>query len=164
MSEEEKNIQEDKSVIPEGKYAVAEEEFARFAESWNIDTELDYMPEEDQDSFLPLKRRIIRALHLGANPSDQGPHPGSAIVNVDGDIEYKLKQKIGDLVAVTIRRPSGHSIYEMDKVKIASKTIAKTNKIYADAMGIPSSYLASSKMDGIDYKFIQGVYLLFFAS
>lgn len=134
-------------------YEVAESEFELFAAAWDLDTDLDYMSEEEETDFLSRKRRIIRKIVSGA-----------AIINENGDIEYTLTQAIGTLEKVTIKRPSGHSIVEMDKVKSTSKVVAKTNAIYADAMEIPASFLSSIKMDGIDYKFIQGAYLLFFGS
>ena len=132
---------------------VAEEEFERFADAWRIDTDVDFMTEDDEAGFQQVKRRMIRAIMSG-----------NAIVNNDNNIEYELFAPIGDLTTVVIKRPSGHSFTSMDAVKKSKNLVAKTNKIYADAMGIPSTFLSSTRMDGIDYRFIQGVYSLFFGS
>ena len=129
---------------------VAEAEFERFAEAWELDTETETMSAEDTESFNAQKRKIILMIKRGR-----------AVVTEDGDIVYQLKKPVGRLKEVTLKSGAGASYWDMDKSR-GEKYIGKLNHYLCDAIGLTNSELL--KMSSIDTKFLYGVYGLFLNS
>ena len=143
-----KEVSENK--IPKIAFEVAEEEFVRFAEAWELDIDVSTMTEEDSDSFRTQKRRVIQKIM-----------DGKAVVKEDGDIEYTLKKAIGKLNVVTLSIPPWGGWTDMDRGR-KDKNMMKFTHYCANAINQPVTVL--TRMHGIDAKFIQGVYSLFLGS
>ena len=152
MTEIEANFEDSAMNENGGKiiHEVAQDEFNRFAAAWDLDTDIDYMNQDDADSFEQQKRKIVRQIM-----------DGRAIVNDEGNIEYTLFEPIGTLAEVTFKRPHGRGFTAMDRAK-DGKSITKFINMVGDAIGQPPSII--NKMDGIDVKFCQAVYMLFLGS
>jgi len=129
---------------------IAEEEFDRFADAWELDTDVATMAEEDADSFRTAKRRVIQKIMSK-----------TAVVDENGDLIYKLRKKIGSLKEVKLSIPAWGAWTDMDRGR-KDKNMMKFTHYIANAIGQPAPLL--TKMDGRDAKFIQGVYSLFLGS
>jgi len=141
---------EEQEFTAEDKQAVAEAEFERFADAWELDTEIGTMPEEDAESFKTQKRKVLAMIKRDR-----------AVVNEGGDIVYQLKRPVGRLKEITLETGAGASYWGMDKAR-GEKYIGKLNHYICDAVGIANSELL--KMSSIDTKFLYGVYGLFLNS
>ena len=51
---------------------VAQEEYERFAEAWDLDTDVDAMNEEDRKSYEALERLLLRNIQAGSLTVDEG--------------------------------------------------------------------------------------------
>lgn len=131
-------------------YEVAEEDFERFADAWDLDIDIGTMTEEDAEDFAAQKRKIIRQIVQGR-----------AAVNESGNIVYRLFEPVGTLSEVTLTRPRGRAYMDMDKAKEGKNVTKFTNLIAASIRQIP---MIISRMDGVDVKFLQAVYTLFLGS
>jgi hypothetical protein len=129
---------------------VAEAEFERFAGSWNLDTDIETMSIEDRDDFEGHKRKIVRQI--------QG---GRVVINEEGNIIYTLFTPVGTLAEVTIKRPKGRTYMAMDKIK-EGQNIGKLLHFLSSAINQLPGVI--KQMDGIDFKFLQAVYMLFLGS
>ena len=127
--------------------SVAEDEFARFIESMDLDAEEAHMTTEERDAFRGLKRTVLRAMCTGR-----------LVIDDKGQPVYT--PQIGNTKPITFHEPDGASIMSMDKKK-AGENVAKT---YA-AMGAMTKTDASrfAEMKGRDLKVCQALYLLFLA-
>lgn len=141
---------EDAVFSDKDKSEVAEAEFERFIDAWEIDADVDTMSLEDAKSFEQQKRKIIIQLKRGR-----------ARVTENGDILYELKKPVGRVSEITLTYGHGASYWDMDKAR-GEKYIAKLNHYICDAIGQANSVLL--KMSSIDVKFIYGVYGLFLNS
>ena len=128
----------------------AEQEFARFADAWDIDVNTDLMPGEDKESFMQQKGRIVHQIISG-----------SATIDEDGDIHYTLKYPKGETTELHFRVPTGAAYMSMDNFKDRQNI----NKIYAfiGSMTKQAPKLFAN-MDARDVKVCQGVAILFLAS
>lgn len=131
-------------------YEVADEDFLRFAEAWDLDIDVSTMSSEDAEDFAAQKRKITRQIVSGR-----------AAIDVDGNIVYRLFEPVGTLQEVTLKRPRGRAYMDMDKAKDGRNVTKFTNLIATSIKQIPTII---SKMDGIDVKFLQAVYTLFLGS
>jgi hypothetical protein len=130
---------------------VCEAEFERFAEAWDLDTDVATMEEEDRDSFRTVKRRITRAIGNG-----------SATVNDDGSLTYAFRfSSIEGTESLTFRVPSGNAILQWDRYK-ERQSIHKLNSFLGNMTS--SSPAIFAKIDGRDIKVCQAVAQLFLGS
>jgi len=129
---------------------VADADFFRFARAWDLDTEFEEFTPEDKDAFLEQKRKIVRQI-CG----------GRAAVNEEGNIVYQLFEPVGTLTDVLIRRPKGMHFVSMDKEKEGRNISKMIQFISASINQLPGIV---KKMDGVDVKFLQAVYMLFLGS
>ena len=129
---------------------VAEVEFARFIDEWDIDANVDVMSGEDRESFEQHQGRIIKQVVNG-----------SAVIDENGNITYILKHPKGSTTEVVFRVPGGDAYMAMDKFKDRQSI----HKLYA-FMGVMTKLPPAifSNMDGRDIKFCQGIALLFLGS
>ncbi len=129
---------------------MAEQEFDRFCDLWDIDSDTDSMSVEDLDSFEAPKRRLVRAIEKG-----------QASINEEGHVLFKLLAPTAVVSELTFKVPSGQAYMTMDKYKDRQNM----HKLQA-FMGSMTSQSPSvfSGMDGRDVKFCQGVALLFMGS
>ena len=129
---------------------VAEAEFAKFIDEWDIDANVDAMSGEDRESFEQQQSRIVRQIVKGA-----------AVIDADGSITYTLKHPKGSTTEVVFRVPGGDAYMAMDKFKERQSM----HKLYA-FMGVMTKLPPAifGNMDGRDIKFCQGVTLLFLGS
>ena len=129
---------------------VAEAEFARFAQIWDIDVNTDNMSGEDKESFNQQRGRIVNQIMAG-----------HATVDEAGDIRYKLKYPEGSVTELHFRVPKGDAYMAMDKFK-DRQNIHKTNAFLGAMTKQPPQLF--SNMDARDVKFCQGVVVLFLGS
>ena len=147
MDDKEGQIQSNKVKVA---YEVAEQDFYRFADAWDIDIDIDRMTPEEIDDFNTQKRRITRQIEKGR-----------AAVNDEGNIDYQLFEPLNNLSDLELKRPRGIAWLDTDSAK-EGRTVTKLNKLMSSALKIHTPLLA--KMDGIDIKFLQAVYSLFLGS
>lgn len=130
---------------------MAESEFQRFAEAWDIELDLEGFSSEDKDEYDTQKRRIIRAIMKGrAFISDEGL-----------TVTYELIQPIAETSKIEMNIPKGDAYLAMDKFK-EKQGIHKLNAFMAASSKVNPKIFSS--MDGRDLKFFQAVTTLFFAS
>jgi len=129
---------------------VAEADFERFALAWDLDTEVEEFTLEDKDEFLEHRRKIVRQIR-----------GGRAAINEAGDIVYQLFDPVGTLTEVLIRRPKGTHFMAMDKEKDGRNISKMIQFVSASINQLPGII---KKMDGVDVKFLQAVYMLFLGS
>ena len=129
---------------------MGEQEFQRFAELWDIETNTDRMNEQTAESFNTLRDRVVRAVCSGR-----------ATIEDDGSLSYTLREPVGDVTELTFRVPMGSAYMEMDNYK----TRQSMRMLYAflGAMTKQSSKVFV-QMNGIDVKFAQGIATLFLGS
>lgn len=129
---------------------VAEQEFSKFVEAWDIDANTDGMSGEDREAFAQQKAKIVTQIMKG-----------NACIDDDGDISYKLKKPQDDITEIVFRIPSGQAYMAMDQYKDRQNV----HKMYAfmGAMTKQETKLFS-RMDARDTKFCMGVTLLFLGS
>jgi hypothetical protein len=135
-----------------GKFKIdletAENEFDNWAESWEIDTDIENFDDEEKTDFKTQKNKIIKAFRYGRlrfNEEDE-----TLIYNCI-DIEKE----------VIIKRPKGRSLMQMDKYK-DRESVHKTYAVLGAMTGkLPKFF---SEMDGIDLKPFMAVVTLFLAS
>ena len=129
---------------------VAEEEFERFAEAWDIDTEISAMDDEDREAFEQHRRKMVRKIISGG-----------LVINDDGNPKYTLVAPLGDTVEVSFNIPNGAAMLTMDKYK-AREAVRKMNAFMGHATKLPPASFA--KMDGRDIKVCQAIFALFMGS
>ncbi len=131
--------------------SVAEAEFQRFAESWDVDTDLLEMNEDDQQGFAKVKRTILRVIMSG-----------QLTIGDTGDPKYTLRYpNMTSLVELDFHVPIGGALLEFDKFK-DRENIRKIMSYMGNFTGKPDGVFA--KMDGRDLKICQAVALLFLAT
>lgn len=131
---------------------VAEVEFGRFVEAWDLDVEVDEMNEEDRDTFAPLKRRLIRQIMAGR-----------LVVSENGEtLTYQLRFPIGDNAELVANLPTGGAILQFDRHK-DRHNVAKLNAYMGSMCGVAPA-LFGAHMKGSDLKVVQAIATLFLAS
>ena len=107
---------------------VAAQEFYRFTEAMDIDTETALMDEDDQKGFESNKRKIVSAIMKG-----------SLVINDDGEPVFTDKTE----KVLTFHEPTGASYKAMDRSKANENfdkmqglmgAITKTNKAHFASM------------------------------
>jgi hypothetical protein len=142
MSEEEQ-LTAGRSIAP----SVAESEFARFAESMDLDLDTARMDAKELDEFKGLKRVVVRAMELGRLVIDEKGQP-------------VYSPQLGETKPITFYEPDGAVLMSADKKK-AGESVAK---LYT-AMGAMTKTSAErfASMKARDLKVCQALYLLFLA-
>ena len=131
---------------------VAEQEFIKFCDSWNIDTDEEDFDDEERQDYKTQKRKIIRAIR-----------DGRLYLLEDNELlEYKLKKPVNELQKLTIKRPDGPAFLSMDKYK-ERESVHKTFSLIAGMCG-ENPKLLSRVLDGIDILTLMGINALFFGS
>lgn len=128
----------------------AEVEFNRWALTWDIDTDVDNMSEEDEKSFQAAKRLVIRGLM-----------DGSFCVNDEGDLNYKTKFSKNFEPGEVQLKISRADILSMDRYK-DQQSMHKIQAYLATLAGLPTK--AMSNIDPRDQKRLRGPVLLFLGS
>lgn len=126
---------------------VAEVEFLRFADIWDIDADTEDMSEEDQGSFNQLKKRVIKRIMSG-----------HASINDEGDLRYGLMYPKGELTSICFKIPTGHAYSAMSKYK-EKQGIERLNAFMGDMTGLPPRFFVN--IDSRDLHFCQAVAALF---
>lgn len=130
---------------------VAESEFSRFAESWELDDDVTSMEEEDRESFNTLKRRLTRAIRNGR-----------LRVEDDSTLKFTLiDPKIPEIPEITFKIPTGSAVLAWDKYK-ERQAIHKLNAFMGEMSGQSPTLFAG--MDGRDLKIAQAIAQLFLGS
>ena len=129
---------------------VAETDFNRFIEAWDIDDNTDAMSGEDKESFDQQKNRILTQIEKG-----------SATVDEEGNISYELRYPRDGTMTLNFKVPSGAAYISMDSYK-DRQNIHKMFGFMASMTKTHSKVF--SKMDARDAKFCMGVALLFLGS
>ena len=137
----------DVKIAPE----MAELEFERFVEVWDLDGEVAEMEEEDRVSFNGLKRKLMRVLISG-----------DLVVNEDATLTYCLRYPTLDsLKELKFEIPKGDAMVSWDKFK-DRQNIAKLNSFIGSMTRQSPAIFAA--VDGRDLKICQAVALLFLGS
>ena len=130
---------------------VAEKEFDRFVELWDIDGEVESMDEESRDGFEEHKRRLVRGLR-----------GGSITVDEEGLVTIQLRwPTLENLAEVVCKPPGGDAMLGWDKYKDRQQ-VHKLNSFLGSMCGQSPAIFA--RMDGRDLKAVQTVALLFLGS
>ena len=129
---------------------VAEKEFNKFVQEWDIDGNIDAMSGEDRDAFKQQKDRIVRQIL-----------EGNATVDEHGNISYTLRHPKGELTELAFNVPNGAAYMAMDQYK-DRQSVHKLNAFMGSMTKQPPKLF--SNMDGRDIKFCMGVTLLFLGS
>lgn len=123
----------------------AENEFDRWADSMDLDFDIDLMDDFDKDAFEKQKRRLTKALSNG-----------SLIINDSGETVY-TPQKSKNIDPITFHERTGASVMAMDGKK-KNHNIAQTYAIMAElTRGHPGVF---AKMKGIDIKICEAIFSL----
>ena len=141
----EKPIKKDKI-----SHDMAEHDFERFADFWDVDTDVEHMTVEDRDSFETEKRRIIRSIISGRTR-----------INDEGNVEYTMREAVGSYEQMIFKIPRGEAYISMDKHK-ERQSMHKIYSVVSSMTGVPSVII--SRMHGNDSKFAVGMAILFLAS
>jgi hypothetical protein len=126
---------------------VAEQEFARFVETMELDVEPKGWTDEDKQSFLESKRRIVEAMERG-----------QLIVDEEGRPVYT--PRVGNTEPITFYEPTGADLMAIDQAKKGA-TISAAYKVLA-AM-TKTDGVRFAKMANRDLKVCQAVQALFLA-
>lgn len=138
----------EKEVKIDRETAVAE--FERFCEANEIDYDESVMTDEELDSFLPLKKRFVRACMDGR-------------VEVDGlNIKYTISQFSGKCAGeiVVIKRPTGKAFMMLNKY--SEKQGVNKLQAFLSAM-MEESNFSFALLDSKDLMFLIGIATLFLA-
>lgn len=130
--------------------AVAETEFDRFVDEWDIDGNIDAMSGETREDFDQQKNRIVQQILKG-----------NAVVDEKGNVTYILRHPQGSLTEVKFSVPNGAAYMAMDKYK-ERQGMHKLYAFMGESTNQPPALF--SNMDGRDIKFCMGVTLLFLGS
>jgi len=132
---------------------MAEQEFDRFAELWDIDTDQKHMTDDDLDSFERAKKPLIR-----------GFCAGWLICDEEGVLTFTLQfsKKLADQGVNQIKLdPAKADVLSMDKYK--DREAMHKLRAYMAAMAGMAPRLFGN-IDGRDEKRIRGAILLFLGS
>ena len=129
---------------------VHESEFDRWAEAWEIDTDVDNMTEEDRDGFRTEKGKLIKAMKRGRLVYDD-----------DKDVLIYTTCKKDEPENIEIARPKGDGLMAMDKYK-DREGVHKTYAVLGQMTKKSPAFF--SGLDGIDLKPFLSVVSLFLAS
>jgi hypothetical protein len=130
---------------------VAEEEFNRFAEAWDLDSDVSTMEEEDRQSFEVVKRRVVRKIESGHLTVDEAGTP-----------TYRpMAPTLDSAAEIVFTLPTGQALIQWDKFKDRQQ-IHKLNAFMGSMTGQPPVLFA--KMDGRDLKVCQSIAQLFLGS
>jgi hypothetical protein len=133
-------------------FKIAEEEFYKICESWEIDTDTKGMTSDEIVDFNGLKRKIIKAIRLGR-----------LSFNEDETMTYIVSQYSSDDLSgeeLIVKRPKGSDYTGMDQFK-EGKDMHKTYSLLAGMIGKPIQFL--NKLDGLDLKPLLAISTLFLA-
>lgn len=133
--------------IPE---EVLEKEFDRFCESWDIDNDVESMPQDDADDFQTIKGQILRYMRQGRLTLEQDSTLTVALKYSDKMERDTLSLDVSRLDLVVMDNHAG------------DKNAHKLNAIAAEGCGIPERLYA--KVDPRDKKIVSRVVGLFLAS
>lgn len=128
--------------------------FSQFCEDWDIDIDDSDMDEDSKVDFQKYKKTIIRKIKEGSLIYDES----------DETFNYTLKKSLSDGTNggnITIKRSSGASSIGMDKYK-ENESMHKTFAKMANMIDKPVQFI--SRMDDIDIKILQAVFILFLGS
>lgn len=129
--------------------AVAEAEFLKFTDAWDIDSNTEKMNAEDKDSFDEQKNRIVNSLIKGRT-----------VITEEGNITYHTVGEEGP-DKLDFKVPKGEAYIKMDKFK-DRQSIHKMFGFLSSMTGVSSKMF--SNMDARDTKFCMAISILFLAS
>lgn len=133
---------------------VAEVEFEKLAQAWEIDTDIEAMDEDDRTGFATQRRRIVDAVMRGRLVFQ----PETAT------LDYTLVQPPSSGPAsFTIRMPNGAAMMGFDGGKIG-QNVGKLNRFIGHMTKQPAGFFGSDRCGGIDLRVFQGVAALFLGS
>lgn len=130
---------------------VAEQEFQRFADSFEIDTNVDAMPADDAASFKSQRDRIVAQIVKGR-----------ATVGDGGNIIFRARRAAdNEEIELTFRVPTGDAYIRMDNHK-DRESVHKMFSFLGSMTGQPPKLF--SALDGRDTRFCMGIASLFLGS
>ena len=125
---------------------MADKEFERFAEAWDLDLDASNMTEEDEKSLADAKRPIVRGIMRGdIRVVDSG----------DLDIELRFGKSAGETVDLRIDRAD---MLAMDKYK-DRQNVHKLNAYVASLCGKSAKFYGT--LDPRDQKRLRAPVMLF---
>ena len=128
---------------------LAQEDFNRFMEMWDIDTDRDFMDADTVKNFDEIERQVIREIMRGR------------FIVRDDDAVFKLKEgSFDNLSEVTLTAPRFGALVKTDQHK-AGQDIKKMNELISALTGQPPATIA--KLTFADGMFLQACANLFFS-
>lgn len=124
----------------------AEQEFARFTDTMDIDTDSKGMNDEDRKGFEASKRTVLRAIKSGA-----------MVINDDGLPQY-TPQRSKDTTVITFHEPTGANLMAMDQAREGAN-MTKMNKVLGEITKTTPARMAGLKY--YDYNVCSSVLSLF---
>ena len=132
-------------------FEIAEQEFNRFCDLWEIDNDVENMNDEDRNAFNSQKFKIINSIKRGR-----------LILEDDESLTYIFaRPELSGCETIKISRPVGSGLIAMDRYK-DREGMHKTYAVLGGMTGKDASFF--SKLDGIDLKLFMAVIALFLAS
>lgn len=130
---------------------VANDEFKKICESWEIDIDIDGMDADEKVDFKGIKAKIIKTIRLGR-----------LVFNDDQTMTYTVSNKSDELGGkeLTIKRPKGKALTAMDQFK-EQAGVTKGYAFLASMISQPIQFL--NNLDGIDVKPLLALSTLFLA-
>ncbi len=130
---------------------VAEAEFDRLVNLWEIDGDTETMNEESRDGFEDQKRRIV-----------QGLVRGTVLIDDEGAVTCRLPHTTElEMTELTLRVPTGAAMLKWDNYKDRQNVHKMNAMLGAMSKQNPAVF---SKIDARDLKPVMAVATLFLAS
>ena len=129
---------------------MAEVEFTRWAQAWDLDLDLAKMSDEDKLDFEAIKAKMVRAIS-----------EGRMVFGDDETLSYTMHKPVMSCEAITFSEPTGACYIAMDRYK-DKQSAHKMNAFMAEMTKQPIQVF--SKMSGRDLKMCQAVTALFFGA
>ena len=128
----------------------AQREFDRFAEEWDLETDLGAMEDEDRKSYEAQRDRLLKAIRSGALTIGDGGIP-----------TFTPKHAPCEGTPLTLKVPTGSTYMSMDRFK-DRQAVHKMHAVLAEMTEQVPKFFSS--MDARDLKVPQAVLILFLAS
>ena len=125
----------------------AEKEFEDFADTMDLDIDIDSMDMEDKKDFENIKKKLIKSIMIG-----------SLIFNDNSEPVFTPQRSGEESKILTFKEPKGATLLSMDKMK-KNQDMGKMFAIMAEMTSTDSKTF--SKLVMSDFKVCQGIVSLF---
>lgn len=127
---------------------VAEAEWDRLCEMWDLDTSPSELNEDEKSTFSIMRKKIIGLVMQGR----------ACVDTEKGAFKYTLTNPIGLIKELSFRLPKGGDFEKADKCK-DTEDVKRNNTIIALMIKEPLS--VAQQIEGVDYKVARTISSLF---